>query len=180
MLLAVGLIALALTVGSLVRIATQTDNPAGDSLSGLYTLTDQERLVLFEDYSFDAGGWSDLTITRERPEFGSVLGPIAPGTALTRTLDLPPETSRVIIEFEVQAWDAAEPVDLAVRVDGEPVADGGPVVVVTEDRADGRTQVQILHQDPGDSVDVSLSTSNGSGDWVLDNLVTYARMAQEE
>lgn len=119
------IIVVAVTTGALLFASlflagsTRDDTPFGTTIGGLRALKDSETLVLFEDYTFDSGGWSDGLHDDTHPGLGGILGPFPLRQALERELALPDDVVRAVLSFDLIAIDDWALETVSVSVDGE-------------------------------------------------------------
>jgi len=162
MLAAVALIAVALVVGSLWPSPRSFPPEVEHGAVDLRELSPSERLIFFEDYSFNAGGWSDGEIDHASPATGSVLRSIS-GASLSRTFEVPQGTERLRIIFDSVAGSANSGVTAnlsAQTTTGEMPA------------GDGRTRHWMVAEAPEGPV--TLSVAGDGADWGIDNLYVIA------
>ena len=123
MLVAVGLMALALLVASLIRSAPPYPVTAfGTKIGGLRALGATERLVLFEDLSTGpAPGWSGGQRDETQVGLGAIWLATPTDAPMTRRIALPPQTQRSIVTMDLIAIDAWALERLELSVNGAPV-----------------------------------------------------------
>ena len=94
-------IAVALTlfcIGAFIRIGSEPQTVPHPN--GLVMLDSGDTLLAFQDFSFDADGWSHPTISDQIGGLGSVLGPFG-NEDVVRTFSVPNDVSNVEITFDV-------------------------------------------------------------------------------
>ncbi len=108
-IIAVGLMAVALLAGTMVRTGTQaTQALFGTQVGGLRTLSETETLVVFEDHASVGSaetGWSAGLRNADHPGLGAVWLVDPADVALTRDIALPEGTMRAILSFDLIAID---------------------------------------------------------------------------
>lgn len=180
MLVAVALIAAALVAGALIRVETHdADVLHGTSIGGLRSLAATERLVVFEDYNFDSGGWSEHATDRSRADLGGVLGPFPYGTELSREFELPDGTVGAVIGLDTLAWDGAALPTLNVRVNGSDLTSdqsNNQGRLIFDQTAPDRARIWIILDRPESSVTFTLANVTEDASWAVDNLTVYARV----
>lgn len=133
MLLTVAGIALLLLVGTMVRISGE-DDPSR-RVGDLFSMQDSDTLLAFQDFSFDATGWTPNRRTDQLPGMGPVLGPFT-GEPVQRAFAMPVNTQEVHIMFDLHmlgAWGDEDRIrvslgDVEVLVLRRPGEESGPAV----------------------------------------------------
>lgn len=121
-LIACGLVAGALLAGILIRIdSSGGDGAFGDGIGGLRALAENETLVAFEDYNHDAGGWDGRPVDLGQAGLGGVLGPVPLSEPVSRRFDLPENTSRAALSFDLIGLDDWETETLTVSIGDQQV-----------------------------------------------------------
>jgi hypothetical protein len=135
MMIAVLLIAGLLLAGALVRTddSDQTSR-FGSFAGGVRTLSETERLTLFETYDFGAEGWQDAPAAVGPVGIGGVIGPLPAGAGLTRDLPLPEGTRRAVLSLDLIGIDDWADEALTLSVQGQEVLTLRPTT--REDRRD--------------------------------------------
>lgn len=119
-LIAVGLMAVALLAGTMIRTGTPAAQALfGTQVGGLRTLSETETLVLFEDHALpraDAAGWSGGARNAEHSRLGAVWLADPPDAPLSREIALPAGTTRAVLSLDLIAIDdwALEGLSLAI------------------------------------------------------------------
>lgn len=108
-MIAVGLMALALLVGAMVRTGTPAAQALfGRQVDGLRILSETETLVLFEDHASGRGtdaGWSVGLQNADHPGLGGIWLVEPADAALTREIPLPEGTRRAVLSLDLIAID---------------------------------------------------------------------------
>jgi hypothetical protein len=113
MLASVAAIAALLFVGTMIRTQTDTDPTRG--VGGLRILAEGDVLLAFEDFSFDAEGWSPAGITNRLHGMGPVLGPFGAET-VQRRFDMPAGTDTVHLSMDLHMiGDWSDAVRIAIN-----------------------------------------------------------------
>lgn len=121
-MIAVGMMAVALLAGAMLRTGTPAAQALfGTQVGGLRTLSDTETLILFEDHASGGGGdagWSVGLRNADHPGLGAIWL-VDPGEAtLTRDIPLPEGTRRAILSFDLIAIDDWALEGLSVAIGG--------------------------------------------------------------
>jgi len=165
MLAAVALIAVALVVGSLWPSPRSFPPEAEHGAVDLRELSPSERLIFFEDYSFNAGGWTDGEIDHASPATGSVLRSLS-GASLSRTIQVPQGTDRLRIIFD----SIAGPDNSGVTATLSAQTTTGEIPF-----GEGRTRHWMVAEAPEGPV--TLTLAGDGADWAIDNLYVIAEMS---
>jgi hypothetical protein len=108
-MIAVGLMALALLAGAMVRTGTPAAQALfGTQVGGLRTLSETETLVLFEDHASGVGddaGWSAGLRNDDHPGLGAIWLVEPSDVVLTRDIALPEGTIRAVLSLDLIAID---------------------------------------------------------------------------
>lgn len=123
MLVSVGLMALALLVGSLIPTPSEgPDRMFGAQMGGLRALAEDERLVLFEDLASGPDpSWSGGARQDDQLGLGAVWMALPPDAPLERDITLPEGVDRAYLSFDLIAIDAWAGDSLAVAVQGRTI-----------------------------------------------------------
>lgn len=180
MLVLVAVLAVALVIASSLRVDRRdAADRFGTSIGGLRSLAPHERLVTFEDYSFDSGGWTGLSSDDGNPSLGGVLGPVTAPAGLTREFALPPETLRVEVMLDLIGLDRGTRADIVLRLNDLPALGGiapDAVTVWVDPTAPGRHRVWAMIEAPQSPLRLAIDTPDGAPDWALDNLTVIAHL----
>ncbi|MDG4647091.1 hypothetical protein P6F26_01415 [Roseibacterium sp. SDUM158017] len=173
-LVATSTFAAALLLATMIRTAPD-DTPGRSAIAGgLQVLTEDERLVSFEDFSFGAPGWDAVLPPSRQGELRNMLGPLDTG-AIERNYGLPSEASRVEVAFDLRVLDGWSGEGLTVMVNGDTVIEDlagrsdAPDVVVRR-QADGDYAVWIAVENPGEALSLRLEATQGGAAWAVDNV----------
>jgi hypothetical protein len=119
MLVTVGLMAVALLTGSLIRVPLGgPDAQFGAYMGGLRALSDTERLLLFEDLSSGTDpAWSGGARQDEQVGLGAVWMAVPPEAALERDIALPDGVKRAFVSFDLIALNdwAGNSIEVALQ-----------------------------------------------------------------
>lgn len=123
MLVTVGLMALALLAGSLIRMTSGgPDAQFGAQMGGLRALGEQERLILFEDLASGPDpAWSGGQRQEDQLGLGAVWMAVPPGAPLMREIILPEGVTRAFLSFDLIAIDAWAGESLEVALQGRTI-----------------------------------------------------------
>ncbi len=175
MLAVVIVIAIALAIGAWVRTSGDGAVPGvGPSGGGLRALAPHERLIVFEDYSYDTQGWDAAEVARPNAFQGSVLTPLDPVAGLTRAFAVPDATQRIVAMFDAIAIGDDTAPDLTFFVNEAEAIDGQGVRVFTEDRGQGRQRIWLIAEPRDGQVTLTLAGEEGAA-WAIDNLTLIAQ-----
>lgn len=119
------LIALGLASGAFIKSGFGETGPAmGLRLEGVSILTEADRLISSEDFARGAPGWIGGTTDESAVGFGGILGRFG-GTggeeAVSRTYEIDPARSHVVISFDLHAIDDWALEEIVVFINGTPV-----------------------------------------------------------
>jgi hypothetical protein len=167
MLACVALVAVALVVGTVLPSPRADD--AAPGVAGLRVLPTDQRLIIFEDYSYGPGGWADGEGGLAPGQTRSVLRPDGP--MLDRRIMLPDATTGVQISFDILGLSDPEQLDI----------DLGDLPMRVDRGASGpdMAHYQIDVSDPGRAIDLRLTVPPGSR-WGIDNLLVVATVAGDD
>jgi hypothetical protein len=180
MLVLVAVIAVALLIASNIRVDQRSAvDRVGTSIGGLRSLAPNERLIVFEDYSYDSGGWSGAPNNDSNAAMGGVLGPITAGAGLTRRFGLPDDTERAEVMFDLIGWSDGTRADVTLRLNDLPVLGAitsDAVTVWVDPVAPRRHRVWAMIEAPERPLTLTVETPRGAPDWALDNLTVIAHL----
>lgn len=149
----IALMALGLLIGMVWRIGPTPDVWAStnDSTAGLRVFSQDDRLVSFEDFEFNEGGFSGAAQSNQSVITGGILGPVAAGLVIQKPILLPLGFRNAVLELDLwllDGWDGAAVelsfADAALRITGEAHA---PVIEIARQSPTG-TRFQLLDAYP--------------------------------
>jgi hypothetical protein len=121
-LASVGLIALALLAGAVIRTgAPGLDREFGRTMGGIRALSDTETLVLFEDGTSTTAPWSTGRPDSSATALGAIWLADPPDAPLERSIALPPGTIRVILSLDFITIDGWSGQGVSLALDGVEV-----------------------------------------------------------
>lgn len=141
MVLAMACIALLFLVGTMLRSAVDADAVAA---TGFQELGGDDRLLAFQDFSFDADGWAPSSTSDRLPGLGPVLGPFGP-EPVQRSFALSADAMMALLMFDLHLmsdWTEAGAFHISL----------------------GQTEVLTVSlPDPSDLTDVALQAADIAG-----------------
>lgn len=195
MLVTMTLVAVLLLAATTIRTSGSGVDLSDDRQSGLRLLTPQEQLLVFEDFRFDARGWSPAQRDIATATRGASLGPFAAET-VRHSLSIDPGTAQIDRRFDItfsSDWgDAALSISdgqRAVRLNAQgemAMIEGQPGLAIWVERrgeahGERTISVRLLSDVAGAQANLEIERiaegASPSATWRLDNHIAVGRQA---
>jgi hypothetical protein len=165
-----------LLIAAVVRTGPEPVPGVPAQAGGLQVLTEHQRLVSFEDFSFGQRGWEGSAPLVG--EMGSVLGPFG-GGSVGKSFALPQDAEWVEVSFDLRLLDGWSGSGLSVSVDGRAVIEdfataprgAAARTVAIHRRGTDDYAVWIALADHSDLLTLELAADDAArAGWAIDNV----------